>query len=728
MSDDKFSQNLLDLLEDSKSYDTRINLNQSKFTQMGEFKFTPLKTSEERSTIRNDITSPPSPGHPTSGRIDRRNNKGAYKMQGPNIEELKRTTPLELSKNRWVPQVLDNSSPKLTEDFIPFDAVQREVKMLLNKLTLKNLDSISSQIIDYANKSKDERDGRMLREVTRLIFESSFDDTRYCAIYAQLCRIVMERVDPEIIDENVKNTEGKCAQGATLFRKYLFNRCQEEFEKGWKVNVPVPSNDKGEFDLYYAAAKAKRQWLSLVIFLCELFKLNMLTERIMHECIKKLLIFQGSPEEEEMECLCKLMNIIGERLDHVKPNPHEQMKLTQLDHAKAKKYMESYFDRMEEISKLPNLSSRIKFMIMDVIDLRNNAWKPRREIHDDIEKREKESKFPRRTSSSGARGMPKMAEQMSRSGSSRQHRSDKGMIQSPDGWSTVGSSSQRNKEKVGDLTKFGSVNRSKIVSLAPGEILGGLSGRAKGWSKSDNKDRDDMPVGLSRANSTTSIYSVLNLESSEGRKSSESISSPPTARKKLILAPRTKSFTPEEPVKLAFKSTFRTTSSAQTKEELVTKKICKSISNMVDEYFAILDSQEVITCLKEDTPVEYHPKAIETFVNKVIEKKQRDVDNVMKLFKEIVSSRTCDTDIFKAGFTASFEFLEDIGADAPMAYSFTGQLLSSTGLDLQDITKLLKHFDDDNTVVKILKGYANALKNDVDEQEFDPKLVFQKKK
>ncbi|CAB5384462.1 unnamed protein product [Rhizophagus irregularis] len=217
----------------------------------------------------------------------------------------------------------------------------------------------------------------------------------------------------------------------------------------------------------------------------------------------------------------------------------------------------------------------------------------------------------------GGRGMPKMAEQIS---------------------------SQRNKEKVGDLTKFGSVNRSKIISLAPGGILGGLSGGAKGWSKSDNKDQNDKPVGFNRANSTINIYSVLNSKSSEGRKRSESNSSytqkpsPPIERKKLILAPRTKSFTPEEPVKLA--------SSSQTTVELDSKKICKSIVNMVEEYFLILDSQEVITCLKEDTPVGYHPKAIETFTNKVIEKKQKDVDDIMKLFKEIVSSSTCDNDAY----------------------------------------------------------------------------------
>ncbi|PKC67388.1 hypothetical protein RhiirA1_458465, partial [Rhizophagus irregularis] len=196
-------------------------------------------------------------------------------------------------------------------------------------------------------------------------------------------------------------------------------------------------------------------------------------------------------------------------------------------------------------------------------------------------------------------------------------------------------------------------NRSKIVSLAPGGILGGLSGGAKGWSKgNENKDPNDKP-GLNRANSTTNIYSVLNSESSEGRKSSESNSSdtqkpsPPTERKKLILAPRTKSFTSEEPVKLVSKSTSGSASSSQTTVELDSKKICKSIVNMMEEYFSILDSQEVITCLKEDTPVEYHPKAIETFANKVIEKKQKDVDDVMKLFKEIVSSSTCDNDAFK---------------------------------------------------------------------------------
>src|ERR1051325_6195684 len=119
--------------------------------------------------------------------------------------------------------------------------------------------------------------------------------------------------------------------------------------------------------------------------------------------------------------------------------------------------------------------------------------------------------------------------------------------------------------------------------------------------------------------------------------------------------------------------------------------------------------QEVTQCLKE-IPAEYHAKAIESFANKVIEQKQKDVDNVMKLFREIVSSGACELDAFKNGFRSTLDFLMDIGADAPMAYSFTGQLLFSTGLDFRDITKLLKQLDDDKAIEKIVRGYASALK------------------
>lgn len=50
-------------------------------------------------------------------------------------------------------------------------------------------------------------------------------------------------------------------------------------------------------------------------FIGELYKLQMLTGKIMHDCIVSLL---KSTDEEGYECLCKLLKTIGKFLDQPK--------------------------------------------------------------------------------------------------------------------------------------------------------------------------------------------------------------------------------------------------------------------------------------------------------------------------------------------------------------------------------------------------------------------------
>ncbi|KAF9031268.1 hypothetical protein BDZ89DRAFT_1037623 [Hymenopellis radicata] len=114
--------------------------------------------------------------------------------------------------------------------------------------------------------------------------------------------------------------------GGRLFCKYLLNRCQEDFERGWVANEATATaaagkpgqdeaikagNEKKEGEEeYYAAQKAT-----------QLFKLYMLTEHIMHKCVKKLLGNIDNPEEEEIESLCTLLATVGEMLDTQKARP-----------------------------------------------------------------------------------------------------------------------------------------------------------------------------------------------------------------------------------------------------------------------------------------------------------------------------------------------------------------------------------------------------------------------
>jgi hypothetical protein len=97
---------------------------------------------------------------------------------------------------------------------------------------MERFDSISDQIIAWANKSEKEKDGRTLIQVIKLVFEKATDEATFSEMYARLCRKMMEQISPKVQDDGIKNAEGKPFAGGNLFRKYLLNRCQEDFERG----------------------------------------------------------------------------------------------------------------------------------------------------------------------------------------------------------------------------------------------------------------------------------------------------------------------------------------------------------------------------------------------------------------------------------------------------------------------------------------------------------------
>lgn len=70
---------------------------------------------------------------------------------------------------------------------------------------------------------------------------------------------------------------------------------------------------KAELD--EAKDQARRRSLGNIKFIGELFKLKMLTEAIMHDCVVKLL---KNHDEESLECLCRLLSTIGKDLDFEK--------------------------------------------------------------------------------------------------------------------------------------------------------------------------------------------------------------------------------------------------------------------------------------------------------------------------------------------------------------------------------------------------------------------------
>lgn len=277
-------------------------------------------------------------------------------------------TPLEKTGQGWKASSI--GQPMAPQHDVsgnmPPDMVQRKVKAALNKMTPEKFDKISDQILEIAAQSKNESDGRTLRQVIQLTFEKACDEAHWAGMYAQFCNRMLTSMSTEIRDETIKDKAGNPVVGGALFRKYLLNRCQEEFERGWQVNLPEkPEGESQEAvllsDEYYIAAAAKRRGLGLIQFIGQLYKLRMLTLRIMHECVQKLLNFEGDPDEAAVENLTTLLKSVGATMEEDEQGPG---------------LLKVYFDRIDNVLlKSDKLLSRPRFMIMDLIDLRKAGWK-----------------------------------------------------------------------------------------------------------------------------------------------------------------------------------------------------------------------------------------------------------------------------------------------------------------------------------------------------------------
>ncbi|KAG6364837.1 hypothetical protein INS49_006441 [Diaporthe citri] len=274
--------------------------------------------------------------------------------------------PIQTTATGWKPKSVGRAAAQNAEapGHMDPETVQRKVKSNLNKMTPENFEKISNQILEIAAQSKDEQDGRTLRQVIQLTFEKATDEAHWAAMYAKFCKRMLETMSPEVKDVTITDKNGNVVSGGALFRKYLLNRCQEDFEHGWAVEMPKPKEGESKetamlSDEYYKAMAIKRRGLGLVQFIGELFKLGMLTERIMHECVRKLLDFQGEPDEAEIESLSKLLRTIGASLDSTE---------------KGMMMMNAYFERISTLVETPDLPSRLQFMLMDIMDLRRDRW------------------------------------------------------------------------------------------------------------------------------------------------------------------------------------------------------------------------------------------------------------------------------------------------------------------------------------------------------------------
>ncbi|KAJ1723758.1 hypothetical protein LPJ53_001926 [Coemansia erecta] len=591
--------------------------------------------------------------------------------------------PLVKSENRYVAKSL-RVGKNAVEDDMQEEVYHRRMQALLNKLTPDNFPDVSTELLEWGNKSIKETDGRILRHLVMLVFEKATDEPVWASIYAKLCFRLIVDINKDISDENVLNKDGNLMTGMQLVRKYLLTKCQDDFERGWKVEMPADM----ESAEYYEAVKIKRRGLGLIQFIGELFLLDILSERIIHNCIRRLLANYESPEGEETESMAKLLTTVGKKMDH----------------PEAESFMKVYFQRIQAMSVNKKLDSRIRFKLKDVIDLRQNKWVSRTdnagpktiaEIHEEIEKAKVQEEKMRRAASSAGRRSESHAGRGEGSGGRRS------------GWNTVGGPSgsgrSEQSQRTGDMTGFGDMTRSKAQRVG-GNPFSVLSGGSRGWrganSSDGRKNRDDRPRSLmlgpggrtpshsSRAGNnsggdatpvtpepvgTSNMFDALMNEEEDSAHHASPRAEP--ARSGSKVPPLSAS----------------SMSSAKDKKEakpMDSETLARKTKGMIAEYVQLKMDSEFVECFKELGEINYQA-AVYDLVNNIMERRVEHVEQVVKGVALLEADAGLSVDTAIAGLSEFSEQLVDISLDAPNAFRFFGMMMAATHVPLSRVVETL---------------------------------------
>ena len=285
------------------------------------------------------------------------------------------------SQNAWRPGKINATDPEEIETV----TLLKNVRAVLNKLTPQNYHTMLDQFRGFKIDSRDR-----LKRVIDLIFDKAVREPAFVKQYAGFCSELA----------NIKVTE-KDEEGNSVdvkFNSLLIEKCQKTFYQ--KMYSDITDLDARIAEIDECTDPEKKKELEEILdddkrisrknsvgnikLIAELYKLSMLNTKIMFSCFETLL---GHEHEDYIECLCALITNIGSMLSERSKGKNDALKR-----------FDSIFNKLDSIQKEEvefEVSSRIRFMILDLLDLRKNNWVPRRktegpktiaQIHEDMEK------------------------------------------------------------------------------------------------------------------------------------------------------------------------------------------------------------------------------------------------------------------------------------------------------------------------------------------------------
>ncbi|XP_067140206.1 eukaryotic translation initiation factor 4 gamma 3-like isoform X2 [Centruroides vittatus] len=586
--------------------------------------------------------------------------------------------------NAWKPHVKKEIDDE-DADKQKTQELEKKLRGILNKLTPQKFQTLVEQVKQLPIDNEER-----LKCVINLIFEKAIDEPNFSVPYANMCKhIAMSKL-------NVNTGNEK----STNFRKALLTKCQAEFERdnndeiNYKNRLQLIENaETGEKkkqlkeELEEEERKSRRRSLGNIKFIGELFKLHMLTASIMHECLKKLL-HRG--DEDSLECLCRLLTTIGKELDTEKKSANTN---------KPSSLINSYFESMKEIVERRTTTSRVRFMLQDVIELRGNNWVPRRDennpktidqIHLEAHREAQEQQQLLQQTVFQKRSFEDR--NMNRKGRGSANYQDDGWnMQSSKTKGTIDPSKLKLPKSVGETD----------IQLGHGFAKWG-QGSSGGNVKNTNQDSENKSTVLkNRFSALATEQTYPNYEPRRGsqrsaassRESSRSGSNNPPPplrksssqtstkeRKQAIEA--VKDFTNSDGHKQVSVSQTNETLTKETTPHLILKggnfsneEMEKKTKPLIDEFLHNSDLKEAILCVVETVNPTTAPVFISSAIFQVLERSSQSRHLIGELMHHLVKKKIITLDLYVKGLKSVLEMADDCAIDVPKIWQYLGELI-----------------------------------------------------
>lgn len=237
--------------------------------------------------------------------------------------------------------------------------VGRKIFAVLNKLTIEKFGKLADQLFTECGIAKPTH----IVTLVKYLFQKATMQHHFIPMYADLCTRCLSWLASDAAPEELVTSIGpgeRTTAAADIFRRVLLERCQAAFYSYFLTHEGKDEHMDEEERL-----KHRLSMLGTVKFVAQLLEHRLMTRAVFRNCLEILL----NPDErtdDHIECACVFLSEIGKLFEEQPGQGPDAYS----------KSLQDAMDELTEIADEESTSARIKFLVMNLVDLRENKYVP----------------------------------------------------------------------------------------------------------------------------------------------------------------------------------------------------------------------------------------------------------------------------------------------------------------------------------------------------------------